>query len=221
MIREVFGTSAAAVAPNPVNGVALAVLIAVILGGWGLLFDSAQGKVSATNPTTGELFGSIIPGATSFNTHWTFALGSALALSMYPHSITGVLATKSCNTIRRNAVVLALHTIMLGLLARLGYVAIKAGTIPVGLVGTIDPQLVMPQLFPDNFPRWFAGIAQTAIGAGSIMPAAITAHHDRRHLAMAQEKNPSNRLTNLTSSGFRRPSGGSRLDEGNPRQRDA
>ena len=94
---------------------------------------------------------------------------------MYPHSITGVLATKRCNTIRRNAVVLALYTIMLGLLARLGYVAIKAGTIPVGLVGTIDPQLVMPQLFPDNFPRWFAGIAQTAIGAGSIMPVAINA----------------------------------------------
>lgn len=51
--------------------------------------------------------------------------------------------------------------------------------------------------------------------------AAITAHHDRRHLAMAQKKNPSNCPTNLTSSGFRRPSGGSRLDEGNPRQRDA
>jgi hypothetical protein len=50
---------------------------------------------------------------------------------------------------------------------------IKAGTIPVGLVGTINPQLVVPQLFPDNFPGWFAGIAQAAIGAGSLVPAVI------------------------------------------------
>jgi SSS family solute:Na+ symporter len=96
-----------------------------------------------------------------------------MALFMYPHSITGVLATKSRNTIRRNAIVLPLYSVVLGLLALLGYIAIKAGTIPMGVNGVINPQLVVPQLFLDNFPAWFAGIALAAIAVGALVPAAI------------------------------------------------
>jgi SSS family solute:Na+ symporter len=96
-----------------------------------------------------------------------------MALFMYPHSITGVLATKSRNTIRRNAVVLPLYSLMLGFLALLGYVAIKAGTMPVGLDGKINPQLVVPELFINNFPSWFAGVALAAIAVGALVPAAI------------------------------------------------
>ena len=51
----------------------------------------------------GKPTGVFIPGAASYSAYWTLALGSAMALFMYPHSITGVLATKSRNTIRRNA----------------------------------------------------------------------------------------------------------------------
>ena len=156
----------------------LAIAVAIIwlpshLGGWGSIFDAAQTKMSAINPVTQKAVGSIIPGATSFNAYWTLALGSAMALFMYPHTITGVLATKSRNTIRRNAVVLPLYTVMLGFLALLGYVAIKAGTIPVGVDGKINPQLIVPQLFLDNFPAWFAGIALAAIAVGALVPAAI------------------------------------------------
>jgi SSS family solute:Na+ symporter len=96
-----------------------------------------------------------------------------MALFMYPHSVTGVLSTKSRNTIRRNAVVLPIYSLMLGFLALLGYVAIKAGTQPVGLDGKINPQLVVPQLFLDNFPAWFAGVALAAIAVGALVPAAI------------------------------------------------
>ena len=142
-------------------------------GGWGQIFHAADAKMSAINPATGKAVGSIIPGATSMNAYWTLALGSAMALFMYPHSITGVLATKSRNVIRRNAVLLPLYTVVLGLLALLGYIAIKAGTIPVGANGVINPQLVVPQLFLDNFPAWFAGIALAAIAVGALVPAAI------------------------------------------------
>jgi SSS family solute:Na+ symporter len=114
-----------------------------------------------------------IPGAASYSAYWTLALGSALALFMYPHSITGVLATKSRNTIRKNAAVLPLYSLMLGFLALLGYVAIFAGTKPIDLNGTVNPQLVVPQLFLDNFPSWFAGIALAAIAIGALVPAAI------------------------------------------------
>lgn len=52
--------------------------------------------------------------------------------------------------------------------------AIAAGTKPTELDGkTVNPQLVVPQLFLDNFPSWFAGIALGAIAVGALVPAAI------------------------------------------------
>ncbi len=57
-------------------------------------------------------------------------LGSALALFMYPHSITATLSSGSRNTIRRNAAILPAYSFVLGLLALLGWVAIAAGTQP-------------------------------------------------------------------------------------------
>ncbi|HET6824762.1 MAG TPA: sodium:solute symporter [Amnibacterium sp.] len=156
----------------------IAVVVAIIylpihFGGFGQIFDAAQTKLAAKNPATGLPVGSVIPGGQSFNAYWTLALGSALALFMYPHSITGVLSTKSRNTIRRNAVVLPLYSLMLGFLALLGYVAIKAGTKPIDVNGAVNPQLIVPQLFLDNFPSWFAGVALAAIAVGALVPAAI------------------------------------------------
>jgi SSS family solute:Na+ symporter len=156
----------------------IAVIAAIVwlpsqFGGWDGIFHAATVKMSATNPATGLPVGSVIPGATSFNAYWTLALGSAMALFMYPHSVTGVLSTKSRNTIRRNAVVLPIYSLMLGFLALLGYVAIKAGTTPIGLDGKVNPQLVVPQLFIDHFPAWFAGVALAAIAVGALVPAAI------------------------------------------------
>jgi SSS family solute:Na+ symporter len=37
----------------------------------------------------------------------------------------------------------------------------------------VNPQLVVPQLFLDNFPGWFAGVALAAIAVGALVPAAI------------------------------------------------
>jgi SSS family solute:Na+ symporter len=157
----------------------LAVIVAIIylpskFGGWGHIFDAAQTKMTTVNPATGKVPGPFIPGADSYAAYASLALGSAMALFMYPHSITGVLATKSRNTIRKNAAVLPLYSLVLGFLALLGYVAIAAGTRPVELDGkTINPQLVVPQLFLDNFPSWFAGVALAAIAVGALVPAAI------------------------------------------------
>jgi SSS family solute:Na+ symporter len=62
---------------------------------------------------------------------------------------------------------------VLGLLALLGWVAIAAGTKPIGLDGKPNAQLVVPQLFEDSFPAWFAGVAFAAIAIGALVPAAI------------------------------------------------
>jgi SSS family solute:Na+ symporter len=92
---------------------------------------------------------------------------------MYPHSITAVLSSKDRNVIRRNASVLPAYSFVLGLLALLGFVAIAAGTKPIGLDGQPNAQLVIPQLFEDFFPSWFAGVAFAAIAIGALVPAAI------------------------------------------------
>jgi SSS family solute:Na+ symporter len=156
----------------------LVIIVAIVylpahFGGWGGIFDAASQKMSTVNPKTGAPTGAFIPGAAGYWPYWTLALGSAMALFMYPHSVTAVLATKNRNIIRRNASILPAYSLLLGLLALLGFVAIKAGTKPIGLDGLANPQLVIPQLFEDNFPSWFAGIAFAAIAIGALVPAAI------------------------------------------------
>jgi solute:Na+ symporter, SSS family len=102
--------------------------------------------------------------------HWAYAslaLGSALALFMYPHSVTAVLSTRSRSVIRRNAALLPAYSFLLGLLALLGFVAIAAG------VAVENPQQAVPQLFENEFPDWFAGVAFAAIAIGALVPAAI------------------------------------------------
>jgi SSS family solute:Na+ symporter len=156
----------------------LVIIVAVIylpskFGGWGHIFDAAQAKMATTNPATGKPTGAFIPASGQFWSYATLALGSAMALFMYPHSITATLSSSSRRTIRRNAAILPAYSFVLGLLALLGWVAIAAGTKPVGVDGKPNPQLVIPQLFEDSFPSWFAGIAFAAVAIGALVPAAI------------------------------------------------
>jgi SSS family solute:Na+ symporter len=102
--------------------------------------------------------------------HWAYAslaLGSALALFMYPHSLTGVLASANRSVIRRNAAFLPAYSFLLGLLALLGFMAIAAG------IEVDNAQLAVPELLREMFPSWFAGVAFAAIGIGALVPAAI------------------------------------------------
>ena len=104
----------------------------------------------------------------------TLAFGSALALFLYPHSLTGVFAANSRDTIKRNMAALPAYSFVLGLLALLGYMAIAAGVKPlVGENGRADGNTVVPLLFEQQFPSWFAGVAFAAIGIGALVPAAI------------------------------------------------
>lgn len=143
------------------------------VGGWDAIFGAAEDKMTATNETTGKPTGSFIPSTEQAWAYATLALGSAMALFMYPHSVTASLSSASRNTIRRNAAILPAYSFVLGLLALLGWVAIAAGTQPIGLDGEANPQLVIPQLFEDFFPGWFAGVAFAAIAIGALVPAAI------------------------------------------------
>ena len=156
----------------------LVVIVAVIylpsqVGGWDAIFGAAEEKMATTNPATDAPTGSFIPGDGQFWAYATLALGSAMALFMYPHSVTASLSSDSRNTVRRNAAILPAYSFVLGLLALLGWVAIAAGTKPVGADGEPNAQLVIPQLFEDQFPAWFAGVAFAAVAIGALVPAAI------------------------------------------------
>jgi SSS family solute:Na+ symporter len=148
------------------------VIVAVIyipskLGGYGHIFDVA-GKVLPTKTTSSGTPGSLIPGKAPAQTAYaTLALGSALALFLYPHAITGALSAKSKDTVRRNMAILPAYTLMLGFLALMGYMAIAAGLKPS------DPNFAVPDLIIKFFPPWFEGFALGAIGIGALVPAAV------------------------------------------------
>ncbi|MFE2430261.1 monocarboxylate uptake permease MctP [Streptomyces sp. NPDC059373] len=141
------------------------------LGGFDSIFAKASSAYSQVNPTTGKARGALAPPETAQWAYGTLALGSALALFMYPHSVTAVLSGRSRNVIRRNTTVLPLYSLMLGLLAMLGFMALASG-VGKGVVG-YNGQLAIPQLFENMFPSWFAGVAFAAIGIGALVPAAI------------------------------------------------
>ncbi len=109
-------------------------------------------------------------------THWaygTLALGSALALFIYPHTVTGALASGRRDVIKRNAALLPAYSLLLGLLALLGYLALARPDVAAAVRAAKNPQLAVPLLFDHMFPSWFAGVAFAAIGVGALVPAAI------------------------------------------------
>ncbi len=89
----------------------LVIIVAVIylpskFGGWDAIFGAAEEKMAKPNPATGKPTGAFIPSDQQYWAYATLAFGSALALFMYPHSITATLSSGSRNTIRRNASIL-------------------------------------------------------------------------------------------------------------------
>ncbi len=153
----------------------LTVIVAVIvipaeLGGFGAIF--------AKVPPAKLLLA--VPPANSggaYSGYITLALGSAMALFLYPHVTTGLLSSSGPRVIRRNAALLPAYSIMLGLLALMGYMAIAAGvnTMPQFADGfkTYKASFSVPALVLYAFPEWFAGVAFGAIAIGALVPAAI------------------------------------------------
>jgi SSS family solute:Na+ symporter len=137
-------------------------LIPSKLGGYAHVFDAADTFFKAKGGATG-----IILKPTQFTAYASLALGSALAAFMYPHTMTAVLSSSSAATVRKNAIFLPAYTLLLGLIALLGYMAIAAG---IKVQSASD---VVPALFGQLFPSWFVGFAAAAIAISALVPAAI------------------------------------------------
>jgi solute:Na+ symporter, SSS family len=149
---------------------AAVVVIPAKLGGYGAIFASVpQEKLTLATPEGASLG--------SYSAYATLALGSALALFLYPHSMTGILSASDGNVVRRNAALLAAYSFILGLIALLGYMAIAAGVDkdPAYTAGFTQygPNFAVPALFLASFPSWFVGVAFASIAIGALVPAAI------------------------------------------------
>ncbi len=136
-------------------------IIPLKLGGYGAVFAAADAAFKAKGS------GGIALVPAQYLPYATLALGSAMAAFMYPHTLTGIFASRSGETIRKNAVLLPAYTLLLGLIALLGYMAYAAGIKPA------TPNDTVPTLFKALFPGWFAGFAFAAIAIGALVPAAV------------------------------------------------
>src|ERR1700712_3234162 len=133
----------------------IVVLVAVVmvpmkLGGYAHVFDVASAAYAAKKS------GGLLLKPAQYLPYATLALGSAMAAFMYPHTLTGIFAARSADTIRKNAVFLPAYTVLLGLIALLGYMAYAAN---LHIASNND---VVPALFNALFPSWFAGFAFAA-----------------------------------------------------------
>jgi SSS family solute:Na+ symporter len=108
----------------------------------------------------------------------TLILGSALALYLYPHAITGVLSAQSANKLRSSTALLPIYGVGLAILALMGilvYAVPGAMNFLSGFPESSRGILVVPSLILYSLPGWFSGIALLGIFVGGLVPAAIMA----------------------------------------------
>ena len=149
------------------------------LGGWGNIFGTAQAHFASISPTTHKAIGTFIPtsksiGSTQFD-FASLALGSAIALFLYPHTITGTLAARRRSVVKRNMIYLPTYSVLLALIALFGYMAVADPVTAANVKKAGNSQLAVPYLFQHMFPSWFTGIAFAGIIIGALVPAAIMA----------------------------------------------
>ncbi|MEY9835007.1 monocarboxylate uptake permease MctP [Streptacidiphilus sp. EB103A] len=143
--------------------------IPIRLGGWTHIFDAYNAHFKAAPPHTATL----LTHANQLQ-YVTLALGSAFAIFLYPHSVTGVLTTKNRSVVKRTLAGLPIYSFVLGLIALFGVMAIAAGTKPLkGANGKADTNTVVPNMFEHIFPHWFTGLAFAMIVIGALVPAAF------------------------------------------------
>ncbi|WP_182275951.1 sodium:solute symporter [Granulicella sp. 5B5] len=138
------------------------IYLPIKLGGYAHIFAVASAALATHKPA-----GSIALRPQQYLGYSTLAIGSAIALMLYPHTATAVLSAKNANVVRRNAALLPAYSLLLGMIALLGYIALAAG------VQTKDTSAAVPLLFLKMFPESFAGFCLAAIAVGALVPAAI------------------------------------------------
>jgi SSS family solute:Na+ symporter len=143
----------------------LLLLFTLTLGGWGHIFAVASAVFARRPAASGGLL--LAPGAQL--SYVSLAVGSALSIFLYPHTLTGTLAARNRTTVKIGLSTLPVYTLMLGAFGLFGFAAIAAGIRPAG--GSLTT--IVPQLLQSSLNGWGAGIAFAALGIGALVPASI------------------------------------------------
>ena len=137
--------------------------LGVTEGGWGDVIRAAGTKFAHRSS------GGLLLAPAGQLGYVTLVLGSALALFLYPHAITGVLAARNRATLKRSMSTLPIYSLMLGVFALFGFVAISAGIKPKG--GNVDT--IIPQLLHSTLNGAALGLAYAALAIGALVPASV------------------------------------------------
>jgi SSS family solute:Na+ symporter len=131
-------------------------------GSWGSMIDAAviHSPKMLTIPTSG-----------SKGIPWfaTAAFISALALFMWPHTVTGIFSAKSGESLRKNTIILPFYNIVLMLVTFLGLTA--SLVIPTGT----DPRYAFLTLIHQSYGGLMQGLAYSTIALASLVPCSIMA----------------------------------------------
>jgi SSS family solute:Na+ symporter len=131
--------------------------IPIKLGGYGAIFHKLPAGTATLSDDAAASYASLF-------------FGSALALFLYPHALTGIFSAQSQRVVKRNAALLPAYSFLLGLIALLGFMAIVAGVKPSDDFGG---NVAVPALIQQMFPDGFAGFAFAAIAVGALVPASV------------------------------------------------
>jgi SSS family solute:Na+ symporter len=184
-----------------VTVIVVIIAVPISIGGFGNAFKAAN----ASYVTLPE---NLVPA------YATLILGSALALYLYPHAVTGVLSSQSVQKLRTSTALLPLYGVGLAILALMGilvYAVPGAMNFLSGFPESSRGILVVPSLILYSLPGWFAGIALLGIFVGGLVPAAIMAMAQAnlltRNIIKEIKPNLSNnseiRITKLSSTIFK------------------
>jgi SSS family solute:Na+ symporter len=149
-----------------VFGAAFGVVAVVLgrLGGFEAVFVGAGRRMAAA-----DAGGALLLDPSMHSAFATLALGSALALPMYPHVLTAAFAADGPDTLRRAAVAMPAWTFVLGLFGLLGIAALAAGiAAPVG-----SAEVAVPLLVAEVLPALASGAVFGALAVGALVPAAV------------------------------------------------
>ena len=124
--------------------IAAVVVIPYELGGFGKIFDAASAAYAAKVAANAVPAAGLTLAPAQIGPYVTLVIGSAMALFMYPHALTGTLAASSGRAIRTNTMTLPAYSVMLGFVALLGAMAIAAG------VKVKNPQDAVPDFFSSS-----------------------------------------------------------------------
>ncbi|MFJ5899451.1 sodium:solute symporter [Streptomyces sp. NPDC093064] len=151
-----------------VSVAAVAWAVLAVLGEPGHIFEGAERRMAESGTGPGNS-ASLLLSTPQQPAYATLALGSALALLMYPHVLTAGFAAAGPGTLRRVSVALSAWVALLAVFGLLGVAAVAAG------VRTPDggAEAAVPMLVAQTMPAPLAGLVFGALTIGALVPAAV------------------------------------------------